>query len=287
MSSPPALALLAALAFSLHNFLVRLGIEESSPATAVAVTVTTNAVGLWALAAWLSPVRPFFSWDVWPFILAGVCAPCLARSFLFRGYKHLGLARSDAIAGSEPLFAALLAVASIGERPSVQTLLGAACIVLGIGRLCDRPGETRPRSLWAIVFPLGAAFFFGLRDVIIKFGLQLIPVPLTGAAVAATVAGLILNFPYLFAKGRERLVLTPRSAVFFLLGGLSATAAYLSMFVALVGGMVSLVSPLVGVFPLFSVILSSLFLRSKERITWKVVSGGALVVAGTVLILSS
>ncbi|MFQ5913260.1 MAG: DMT family transporter [Nitrospinota bacterium] len=285
--NPLLLALLASFAFALNNFFSRLGLEESSPATAVAVNVTLSALGLWVLAAFLSPIRPFLSVKLWPFILSGIFAPCLARSLLFRGYEHMGLARSDVLAGSIPLFAVLLAIGTIGERPSPLTVVGTISIVFGIGLLSYKRDVDKPWPRWAIVLPLAAAFFFALRDVLTKFGLQLIPAPVTGAAVTTTVAGLFLNLPYLFRKGRARLLLTKRSFFFFCLAALSATAAYLMMFTALRWGMVSQVSPLIGIFPLFSVLLSFLFLQSEERVSWKVVVGGSLVVGGASCILSS
>ncbi|MFQ5691628.1 MAG: EamA family transporter, partial [Nitrospinota bacterium] len=113
------------------------------------------------------------------------------------------------------------------------------------------------------------------------------PFPVTGAAVTATVAGLVLTSPFLFSGGRRRIVLTRRSFFLFCLAGFSATAAYLFMFRALGGGEVSLVSPLISVFPLFSVFLSYLFLGPEEKVTWRVVSGGCLVVAGASSVLLS
>ena len=56
--------------------------------------------------------------------------------------------------------------------------------------------------------------------------------------------------------------------------------AYMTSFMALKGGEVSQVAPLIGLFPLFSVALSFLFLQSKENVTWKVGAGGIIVVAG-------
>ena len=48
--------------------------------------------------------------------------------------------------------------------------------------------------------------------------------------------------------------------------------------------MVSLVSPLVATNPLFSVILSRLFLQAEEKVNLKVLVGGVLVVAGAISI---
>jgi uncharacterized membrane protein len=175
----------------------------------------------------------------------------------------------------------------IGERPSIQAVLGTVLIVIGIGLLSYRREASQTWARWEIVFPLLGALFFALRDVVSKVGLQQLPYPITGAVVTATVASLVLNIPYLSPKKRAQVVLTRRSLLLLCIGGLFATGAYWSIFSALQGGMVSLVSPLVATFPLFSVLLSFLFLQSQENVSWRVVSGGILVVGGASFILIS
>ncbi len=227
-----------------------------------------------------SPIRPIFSVHVWPFVLAGAFAPCLARNFLMIGYRRMGMARSDVIAGSMPFFALILAVVLIGERPSTRAILGTLGIVSGIALLSYKREEGKTYARWSILFPLGAALFFAARDVTSKFGLQLIPFPMAAA-------GLVLNFPYLFPKVRRRVILPKRSFWLFCLAGVLLSMAYLSGFMALKGGLVSRVAPLVGTFPLFSVALSFFFLQSTENVTWKVGVGGILVVAGVSFIWMS
>ena len=58
--------------------------------------------------------------------------------------------------------------------------------------------------------------------------------------------------------------------------------SYVLLFIALNQNMVSLVSPLVATNPLFSVILSRLFLQAEEKVNLKVLVGGVLVVAGAI-----
>ncbi len=281
------LALAAGFAFAVNNFFARMGMEESNPSTAVAFNVAMNALGLWILAAFTSSIRPVLSVQIWPFLLAGIFSPGLARSLLFHGYQYLGLARSDVIAASMPLFAVLVAVLVVGEQPSLQAVMGTLLIVVGISVLSYRRDIEARWSGWAILFPLGAALFFALRDVSVKVGLQMVPAPVAGAAVAATAAAVFVNLPYLLSRNRKNFILTRRSLTFFVLGGVFATLAYLSFFLALQGEMVSHVTPLMSIFPFFSVLLGYFFLQSKEkeRVTWRVLAGGVLVVGGALSIL--
>ncbi|MFQ5913259.1 MAG: DMT family transporter [Nitrospinota bacterium] len=274
------LPIAAAVSFSLSHLFVRLGMDESNPSTAVAVNVAANGVGLWVLAMILSPIRPLASWGVWPFAVAGIFAPSLARTFLFHGYKHMGMARSDVITGSVPIFSVAMAVSFLGERPSPIMFLGTAGIVVGIGLLSYRPNSTKPWSRWAVLLPLGAAFCFSLREILSKMGLARVPVPIGGAALMATVAAVVLYLSFLLPGTKAPFTLTRRSLFLFSLGGLMVTVAYACVFTALRSSMVSLVSPLLGTQPLYSLLFSFLFLQSTERVTGRVVLGGLLVVAG-------
>jgi drug/metabolite transporter (DMT)-like permease len=59
--------------------------------------------------------------------------------------------------------------------------------------------------------------------------------------------------------------------------------AVLAMYAALARGKVSVVSPLIVTYPLFTVALSALFLRG-ERLDARVLAGVALTVAGVVVL---
>jgi len=61
-------------------------------------------------------------------------------------------------------------------------------------------------------------------------------------------------------------------------------AGILAMYGALNHGQVSVVSPLVATYPLFTLSLSALFLR-QETLGWRVLLGVALTVAGVVVLV--
>ncbi|MEE8109864.1 MAG: DMT family transporter [bacterium] len=285
MTSPIVLALGGGLAFSLSHFLVRLGLGASNPTTAVTVNVTVNALGLWVLAALFSPIRPLASVAAWPFVLAGLFAPSLARILLYHGYKHMGLARSSVLAGTVSVFSVSMAILFLGERPSAVRLLGILCIVVGVGALSFSRTSGVEWARWAILLPLGAALCFSLRDVFSKVGLGMIPVPITGASIAATTAALVLYLSFFVSKGREKIILTSESFWLFFGSGILLVAAYYCVYAALKSERVSLISPLVSLHPIYSVILSYLFLQKAERVTRMVIAGGVLVVAGAAGVL--
>jgi transporter family protein len=285
LTSSVALALGAGLTFSLSHFMVRLGLDTSNPRTAVTVNVTVNALGLWALAGLFAPIRPIWSLSAWPFVVAGLFAPSLARIFLYRGYRHMGLARSSVLVGATPLFSVIVAISFLGERPSGLVLLGTLFIIIGIGTMSYTRTGGGSWSTWTIFLPLAAALCFAFRDIFTKLGLGLVPIPVSGAALTALTATLALYVSFLSSSGRERFVVNAKSLWLFIGSGVLLVAAYLLVFFALNQGDVSLVSPLVNIHPLYSVGLSYIFLQSSENVTGKVVGGGVLIVAGAIGVL--
>ena len=73
---------------------------------------------------------------------------------------------------------------------------------------------------------------------------------------------------------------------FFLAAALLATAAQVLNFVALGRGELSVIIPLLNTTPLFTVLLSVVFLRKLETVNRRVVLGALLMFAGVVTITS-
>jgi drug/metabolite transporter (DMT)-like permease len=96
--------------------------------------------------------------------LRGGCV--IASAFLFiTGLRHLALADAIAVSFTGPLFITALAPLLLGEtvgwRRWLAVLVGFAGVLFML-----RPGSAALQ--WAIVYPLGAAVFGGLRDLITR-----------------------------------------------------------------------------------------------------------------------
>ena len=126
------LGLAVGVSYAFSHFFVRLGLDNSTPTSGVVINVAVNAIGLWGLTLLFSPLFPLASTSIWPFILSGLFAPTLAMEFHFRGIAHIGLARSFALLGTTPLFAVVLAVLFLGERPPAIMAAGGVSIAAGV-----------------------------------------------------------------------------------------------------------------------------------------------------------
>ena len=280
-----AFPVLGALCFALSHLFVKLGMNESNPTTAVTINLIVNSLGLWILVALFSSMQSIATWGVWPFVVGGLFAPGLARALMYEGYQHMGLARTDVIVGSHPLFAVLMAMSFLNERPTIIMLLGTLAIIGGVWFLLYRPDYSKVWNKWAVLLPMGAALFFSFREVFSKLGLNRVDNPLGGAAIMATVAMGTVFVLRTARSEKEPLKGPHKSIFFFVLAGLLVTVGYIFIFNALRTSMVSLVSPLLGTHPLFSLLLSYLFLQSTEHVTPRVVTGGLLVVLGATAIV--
>jgi transporter family protein len=96
----------------------------------------------------------------------------------------------------------------------------------------------------------------------------------------AGIWGLTLARP----AGEDSYRLQPGGAKWFMAAGILNAVAVLLLYQALHTGRVSVVAPLVALYPLFTLLYSALFLRS-EALTRRVVIGALCAVAGVVVLV--
>jgi uncharacterized membrane protein len=259
------------------------GLQYAHPLAAALVSVTFTTVFIWSLAAVTTPLARLATWKIWPFLVAGLIAPGLARLLLFTGIHRIGVARAFSVMTSSPLFAVVLAVVFLGERPGPLLLLGALAIVVG-GILLARRGHGDAR--WRrrdMVFPALAAVGFAMRDNLSRWGFRDYGDAVTAAAAATLTSVAVM---WIFAGLQRRRLRLPRvGLMFFALAGLAEGLAYLAMWRAFAIGDVSVVSPLVNAHSIVAIALAAIFLRDLERVTWGIVLAAALIVSGVALVM--
>ena len=283
MTAAPFLALAAALGFALARVVLKRALPHTTPLTAVVTSIVFTGTVLWIVAVLTAPLSQFATTAVWPFVIAGLLAPGLARLLVYVGIDRIGAARSSAIMPIGPFSAILLAVVFLGERPSGSLLAGAACIVAGTILLSQQERGGRAWRRRDLIFPLLGAIAFGLRDVISRWGLQTFPHP-TVAAVVATMTSAVLIAA--FAQRRRGELRADRVGLgFLILTGTFEALGSLALWAALAVGNVSVVTPLAHAQPMFTVILAAILLRDIEQVTWRVAVATPIMVAGAILVI--
>lgn len=226
---------------------------------------------------------------VWLSII-GVLSFALGRGLSFLGIKHIGISRSTTVYASYPIFTMALAIPLLGERISLALVLGVLLIIGGLTLLVSerKTGKMVVRGanrLLGIGFSLASAISYGANTVLIKWVVSGMVNPLVTVAVSLFFGTLALSA---FSSKRlgDSVRNSPRSAAFFILSGVAMTTGSLAFYSSLSLAPAVVVTPLGATSPLFAVLGTYLFLRRLEKVTYHVVIGCVMVVAGGVLVVA-
>ena len=281
----PLLALGAALCFSSGQICSRLGLNYGTPTSAISVSLFTSTVVLFVVLGPPASRADAPTAGLLLFTGAGVLSPFCTQILLFISANKVGISRASPLRNTTPLFAGIVAVLWLGETVTVAIATGTLLIVFGASLLGMRDSEQAvPYQPVYLLLPVLAAFLGGFASPMRKLGYSMIDsVPLAVCVVqGGAFVALVL---YLAATRKYReLVLRRETLWWFGLSGLLNSAAVTMNMTALEMGDVVLVSPLISTTPLFTVILSTIFLRSFERVTLKVLVGAAAICLGGIVL---
>ena len=279
-------ALANAFLFALHNLLTKKALRTSSPATAVISSLLINIVFLWGLTFLVVPLSSVNSASILIFVVVGFFQPGLTRLLTYKGIDALGVALTDPIRATTPLFSAMMAILFLGEDITLAVVVATLMIIAGITLLSWRAGSMKLTGsavyLW---YPIAASALAGASQVVRKFGLAAVPHPFIAAAVTAT-SSLIVSLLTMWyvEKTQETWKMNRKCFGWFLAAGVIVSLAMICIYSALDLGKVSVVIPISSTGPFFSLILTAIFLRDVERVTPRIVFSAAMIVAGVMMI---
>jgi DME family drug/metabolite transporter len=279
-------ALANAFLFALHNLFTKKALRYSNPATGVISSLLINIVFLWALAFLLVPMANVTLASILIFVGVGFFQPGLTRLLTYKGIDTLGVAITDPIRASTPLFSAIMAIIFLGEDITLPIVAATLMIIAGIVLLSWRSDSMKLAGsavyLW---YPIAASALAGASQVVRKFGLAAVPHPFLAAAVTAS-SSLVVSVLTMWyvEKTQESWKMNRQCFGWFLAAGITVSFAMTCIYYALDLGKVSVVIPISSTGPLFSLILTALFLRDVERVTLRIIVSAAMIVSGVMLI---
>jgi uncharacterized membrane protein len=279
-------ALANAFLFALHNILTKKGLRYSNPATAVITSLLINIVFLWGVSILFVPLSSLTSASILIFVVVGFFQPGLTRLLTYKGIDALGVAVTDPIRATTPLFSAMMAIVFLGERITAPIIVATLMIMAGITLLSWRSGSMKLLGsavyLW---YPIAASALAGASQVVRKFGLAAVPHPFLAAAVTAS-SSFVISIATLWyvEKSRETWKMNRRCLGWFLAAGVTISLGMACIYYALDLGKVSVVIPISSTGPFFSLILTALFLRDVERVTLRIVLSAGMIIGGVVLL---
>lgn len=220
------------------------------------------------------------------FVLAGIFAPGVARTFREVGMMRLGVAITSPIAATNTLFAVIFATLFLQEPVTLSLIVGAVLVVGGVNVLSYRRGlrTWRRRDL---IYPLIAALLFAASTNIRKVGLQTCELPILGAAITSSSSLIILFSTFFLSRERQGRILTlNREALkYFIVSSITSSIAFLLYFFSLSQGLLIRVQPIAATNPLFALVFSHFFLKDIEKVTFQIVIGAVLIFMGIIFVL--
>jgi len=284
MDLSTALALLASAFLGTAVVIANVGLRYLDPARGALVSIPSTTLLFWLLALFLFHGEGWNATAFAIFAAVGLIFPALVTFLNFASNRLTGPTVAGTISSTTPLFAVLGAMLFLGEPLKPAAAAGTAGIVLGMIALTAR-GAHRPRAwaAWVILLPLAGAAIRGGAQAAVKGGLALWPDPFVAALVGYTVSCATIFGGNRAFVPRSGAPLDRRGILWFIAVGICNGLGVLAMYAALNGGRVSVVSPLVATYPLFTLALSALFLQ-EEKFGPRVLLGVALTVAGVVVL---
>jgi drug/metabolite transporter (DMT)-like permease len=268
------LATLSALVWGVADYS---GGRASSRVSALSVTVVSQLLGLPVLVACLILISGVAT----PADLAwGASAGLAGVLGLMTLYRSLSTGAMAVAAPITAVTAAVIPMAwglAMGERPSVNALIGVVCAVLAIGLVSLSPGGTGRVNTEVVGLALLSGALFGVFFILLaKSSDESGMWPLAAARAASISLGLAL----VFSRGVS--LRLPRPLLGWVaaagIGDIAANALYL---VAAREGLISVVAPISSLYPV-STVLCALLLDG-ERVRPVQLAGLGLAAAALVL----
>ncbi len=278
-------SLSTALVVGSFTLFVRSGQRHANAVSGVLIGIIVSLPPLLAGAVWTwEPVhyQPL-GWLF--FALAGIVGPAVGRVCFFHSIHLMGVARAVPLNSTMPLFSAIIGILILGERPGPFILAGTVLIVLGCIGITAKRGEAQPIRGEYLLVALGSVVFFSISHMLRKLGVSASPNPLLGISIMSVSGGVFLYvFGQYLPPGLRPSLLVKKAWVTYSIGGsLNALSVLLHLY-GLHYGDLTIVIPLAATAPLWALLLTAIFLRKIERITWPILLGTLAVVVGGALV---
>ena len=208
----------------------------------------------------------------------------------FQSMKYIGLGRALPLSNVYPFFTLLLAFVLLDEKIGWTVAGGAALIVSGAYLLAFPKGakgikgdeEGHDLDLRGVALALGAAVCWGVSTVLLRLGLENVPVPVANVIRLSLLAliligvaarqGQLIQIPALFRRENLRTL-----GIIFSAGILGMTLGTLTFLAAVQKAGAARTSILTAAMPLFGVPFSLIL---GERLTARTVVGTVLTIGG-------
>ena len=237
-ATPLLLALIAACLFGVSTVISKRGLTTVDPQAASLVVIGTVVVLYLATAPLWMRAQDWFTVGFWVFVLNGFMHPFLSMYLALEATARTGATVAATLSATTPLFAALTAVAFLGESINTWISLGTIATIMGVMTLSWSPKGAGALLRITLLFATGAAVVRGLNHTLGKWGLESMPNVFMAGFVSFSVSFCCALLVYRLRTG-TLIVRIPRAGlVYFVATGAFIAVAVLCMYGGLVTGQV-------------------------------------------------
>ena len=284
-TAAPLLALAAAACFGSALIVAQFGFRHAAPLAGGTVSVLFTTAVWWMLSPLFVALEGWHAEALLLFAVVGLFYPALVTLLTYESNVRLGPTLTGAVSCTAPLFAVLTAVVFLGERVAPAVATGGAIVVIGLVVLSARAPLRTPPG-WRLALPLSGAILRGVAQTLSKLGLILWPSPFAAALIGYTVSAAVMAGTSAALSRPAGLRMSRAGMLWFMAVGALNGSALTLLYYALNVGSVSVVSPIVATYPLFTMLFSAIFLKT-ETLSSRAIAGVILAVAGVAVIVTA
>ena len=227
----------------------------------------------------------------------------VGRFLNFMSLSNLGVVRANPILSIAPIVSAFEGVVFLGEE--INPAIGAGTLVAVAGMIVVVWGEAKARGttpaqpsggggvetvrgrpqLVGYLAAGGAALAYGTVPVFGRVAVTELTLPLVTAVYTMLFGSLVMGAFVVRKLPRDLRAAPGRAIGLVAVGGVFMSTGVATLYLALSKAPVVVVSPVFALNPFVSMVLAHYFLQRLERITFPLVAGTALVVAGVVAVM--
>lgn len=263
------LTLLIPLLFSLQHVLVRVGSERSETLNGIyaSLLVSTLMFSPSILNPTLDTVFLFYM------SLAGILQFFFARICLYYAITRIGANLSAPLSSTRILFATIIGLL-VGELLTFWIILGSLLVFAGIFLL----SKVKKEPDWVgISLAILTGLFACLSSYFIKFGNAVEYNPLFAVFLGFAISTALLT-PFMTGKSLK-------NTKPFVIGGFLGGLAHMIRYVVLKDTPVTVVEPITSSHPLFTLLITAIFLKRIEVFSKRSIVGTILVMTGIYVLL--
>lgn len=222
------------------------------------------------------------------FVAVGVIQNAIARRLWFIAIRHIGSNQANTIGASEGLYSIIFAIIFLQERMTLVLGIGAALILSAIflvevkGSASVREGSAR----FGYIASISSAIFFGVRQILVSYGLSLFPYFVLSMLIAYSsglLAHVILEKPSTIA-GQLRKIPSRAIRMFIIIGVIIVLTQFF-VYGSLEISQVVYFAPIFSTYPVFTILVTRLTLSDKYEVLGpRTVLSVIMVVAGAILV---